>query len=148
MARNRYRKILLAVNFHDDNDPVVDRAQMLAEMNRSELHIVHVNEPVGMAYSPDGVSWDDQIYGLQESIRQESKQKMNDLAGRLGVREEHCHLSEGRPATQIHEVCVDNGIDLVVIGTHGQAGLQLLLGSTANGILHGSRCDVLAVRIQ
>ncbi|RMF19855.1 MAG: universal stress protein, partial [Gammaproteobacteria bacterium] len=26
--------------------------------------------------------------------------------------------------------------------------LQLLLGSTANGVLHGAKCDVLAVRIR
>jgi universal stress protein A len=25
-------------------------------------------------------------------------------------------------------------------------GLQLLLGSTANAVLHGAKCDVLAVR--
>jgi universal stress protein A len=36
---------------------------------------------------------------------------------------------------------------LIVIGTHGQKGLQLLLGSTANAVLHGAGCDVLAVRI-
>jgi universal stress protein A len=35
----------------------------------------------------------------------------------------------------------------IVIGTHGQKGLQLLLGSTANAVLHGAGCDVLSVRI-
>jgi universal stress protein A len=34
-----------------------------------------------------------------------------------------------------------------VIGTHGQSGISLLLGSTASSVLHGSGCDVLAVRI-
>jgi len=38
-------------------------------------------------------------------------------------------------------------MDLIVLGTHGQKGVQLLLGTTANSVLHGSNCDVLAVRI-
>jgi len=34
-----------------------------------------------------------------------------------------------------------------VVGSHGRHGLALLLGSTANGVLHGASCDVLAVRV-
>ena len=38
--------------------------------------------------------------------------------------------------------------DLIVIGTHGQSGLKLLLGSTANAVLHGVKVDVLAVKVE
>lgn len=38
--------------------------------------------------------------------------------------------------------------DLIVIGSHGRHGLGRLLGSTANGVLQGAPCDVLAVRIR
>jgi universal stress protein A len=37
--------------------------------------------------------------------------------------------------------------DLIVIGSHGRHGMGLLLGSTANAVLHGSPCNVLAVRL-
>ncbi|MFW5825636.1 MAG: universal stress protein, partial [Marinobacter sp.] len=47
----------------------------------------------------------------------------------------------------IHQLSEDKDVDLVVVGSHGRKGFQLLLGSTANGVLHGARCDVLAVRI-
>ena len=40
------------------------------------------------------------------------------------------------------------GVDLIVIGGHGRHGLALLLGSTANAVLHGAPCDGLAVRIR
>ena len=39
------------------------------------------------------------------------------------------------------------GADIIVVGSHGRHGLALLLGSTANGVLHGASCDVLAVRV-
>jgi universal stress protein A len=143
----RYKKIILAVDFHEDNDVVVDTARDMAELYGAELHLVHVNEPLGMAYAADGVSWGDQIYALEASIRKESKKKMNEMAASLGLKEEQCHLLEGRPASQIHDLCKSGGFDLVILGTHGQAGLQLLLGSTANSVLHGADCDVLAIRI-
>ncbi len=143
----RYKKILLAVDFHEDNKDVVETAKDLAELYGAELMAVHVNEPLGLAYAADGVSWGDQIYELEASIRKESKKKMNELAQQLKIKESDCHLLEGKPASQIHDLCNENSVDLIVMGTHGQAGLQLLLGSTANSVLHGSRCDVLAVRI-
>ncbi|MEM7366668.1 MAG: universal stress protein, partial [Pseudomonadota bacterium] len=54
----------------------------------------------------------------------------------------------GRPAAEIHRIVEAEKIDLIVMGTHGQSGLQLLLGSTANSVLHGVTCDVLAVRVK
>ena len=38
--------------------------------------------------------------------------------------------------------------DLIVVGSHGRHGLALLLGSTANDVLHGAPCDVLAVHLK
>jgi len=63
------------------------------------------------------------------------------------VPSDHLHILNGSPAHEIHRFAKDNDIQLVVIGTHGQKGLQLLLGSTANAVLHGAGCDVLSVRI-
>lgn len=53
----------------------------------------------------------------------------------------------GRPESEIHRMAETEAMDLVVIGSHGRHGLGLLLGSTANGALHGANCDVLAVRV-
>jgi universal stress protein A len=41
----------------------------------------------------------------------------------------------------------ESNADLIVLGTHGRSGIRLLLGSTANAVLHGAKQDVLAVRI-
>ena len=57
------------------------------------------------------------------------------------------HFLNGTPAREIRRFAEENGMDLIVLGTHGQKGVQLLLGATANSVLHGSSCDVLAVRV-
>jgi len=53
----------------------------------------------------------------------------------------------GVPKREIVRIAGEQGADLIVIGSHGRHGLQLLLGSTANGVLHLAKCDVLAVRV-
>ena len=47
----RYQKMLLAVDFHEDNAEVIAAARELRELYGAELHLVHVNEPLGMAYA-------------------------------------------------------------------------------------------------
>ena len=142
-----YSRILLATDLHDDNADVVSKAKELAAANSAELFVIHVNEPIAVAYAADGFSWNDQIVGLEAMIRKESETKMKALVNQLGLDDAHSLLREGKPSSEIHDACDEKGIDLVVIGTHGQAGLQLLLGSTASSVLPGPKCDVLCVRV-
>jgi universal stress protein A len=69
------------------------------------------------------------------------------LGENMDVSSGNLHILNGSPAHEIHRFANENGVQLIVIGTHGQKGLQLLLGSTANAVLHGAGCDVLSVRI-
>ena len=57
------------------------------------------------------------------------------------------HFLNATPAREIHRFADERGMDLIELGKHGQTGVQLLLGATANSVLHGSSCDVLAVRV-
>ncbi len=142
-----YNKILIALDFHGDNEEVIAKGSALARNNEAELYLIHVNEPLAVAYAADGMSWSDQVVSLEVSIRKEAQAKMDEAGTQLGVKPEHCLIREGKPSNEIHAAVKENDIDLIVMGTHGQSGLQLLLGSTANSVLHGATCDVLSVRI-
>jgi universal stress protein A len=61
--------------------------------------------------------------------------------------ESQVYTKTGNPSDETHNLAKEIQADLIVIGTHGQSGLKLLLGSTANAVLHGVKCDVLAVKI-
>ena len=143
----KYQRVLLAVDFHSDNDEIVSKAQQVVADDGAELFLIHVNEPVAVAYATDGMSWSDQIVQLESAIRKEAEKKMAELGDKLGVPAGNCLIREGKPSSEIHDACKEKEIDLVVLGTHGQHGLQLLLGSTANSVLHGVKCDVLCVRV-
>lgn len=144
---SKYNKILLALDFHGDNAEIIEKGAEVAESNGAELFLIHVNEPLAIAYASDGMTWGDQVVSLEASLRKEAQTRMAAVAGQLGVDAKNCIIREGRPATEIHNVVDELGINLIVMGTHGQSGLQLLLGSTATSVLHGIKCDVLAVRV-
>jgi universal stress protein A len=77
-----------------------------------------------------------------------SKQKLIKLGEELSVPEQRQWLELGSAKLEIVRVAEENAVDLIVVGSHGRHGLALLLGSTANGVLHHAKCDVLAVRLQ
>ena len=141
---SRYKRVLIAVDLTDEANDVADRAATICKDNNAELHIVHAIEPLSFAYGGD-IPMD--FTGIQEEIQKQAKIKLSKMAQQYGIKEDHQYLVVGRPETEIHNLSEQHNIDLVVIGSHGRHGLGLLLGSTANGVLHGSKCDVLAVRV-
>jgi len=142
---NLYKHILLAVDFYDQNQLVILKAKQLAEQNQAQLSLVHVveNMPVPDAsYGPMPFDAD-----LAQEWLDASKRRLAKLGEELGVAEQRQWLEMGSAKLEIVRVAEENAVDLIVVGSHGRHGLALLLGSTANGVLHHAKCDVLAVRL-
>jgi universal stress protein A len=139
-----YIKVLVAVDLSEDSTQVAERARAIAGNNDAELHLIHVIEPLSFAYGGD-IPMD--FSGIQDEIHQQATQQLQRFAEANGIDESHQHIVLGRPEVEIHAMAEDLGADLIVVGSHGRYGLALLMGSTANGVLHGASCDVLAVRV-
>ena len=141
---SQYTKILVAVDLSEESAKVAQRGHAIANNNSAELHLIHVIEPLSFAYGGD-IPMD--FSGIQNEIHQQATQQLKRFAEANGIDEEHRHIILGRPEVEIHATAEELGADLIVVGSHGRYGLALLLGSTANGVLHGAHCDVLAVRV-
>jgi universal stress protein A len=141
---SQYQKILIAVDLSEDSTAVVQRGRAIAGPNSAELHLIHVIEPLSFAYGGD-IPMD--FSGIQAEIHQQATQQMRRFAESNKVDEQHQHIVMGKPEVEIHATAEELGTDLIVVGSHGRHGLALLMGSTANGVLHGANCDVLAVRV-
>lgn len=139
-----YRRVLLAVDLTEECRRVARRAHALATASNAELHIVHAIEPLSLAYGGD-VPMD--LSSVQDQIHEQACAHLVDFAEAFGIPETRRHLVFGRPESEIHRLAESEAADLIVVGSHGRHGLALLLGSTANGVLHGASCDVLAVRV-
>ena len=141
-----YQHILIAVDLTDECHPVVERALAIAASSGAKTSLVHIVEPMAMAFGGD-VPMD--LSMLQQQQFDQARERLDTFAGRypqLGA--EQRHLAYGQPRQEIHRLAEEQGCDLIVVGSHGRHGLALLLGSTANDVLHGAPCDVLAVRLK
>ncbi len=143
-----YQNILVAVDLSSESDLVLKKAQLVADDN-AVLHLVYVQEPMDSVYVgivPQSAAFSG-LGDLEAQLGEELKHKLAALGEKFGIPVSHLHILSGSPAHEIHRFAREHDIELVVIGTHGQKGLKLLLGSTANAVLHGAGCDVLSVRI-
>lgn len=143
-----YQKILIAVDLSSESELVLKKAQLIAGPN-AEMHVVYVQEPMDNVYVgivPQSAAFSG-LGDLEAQLGEELKEKLSALGKKFELPTDHLHILHGSPAHEIHRFAKENGSQLIVIGTHGQRGLQLLLGSTANSVLHGAECDVLSVRI-
>ncbi|MCY1334557.1 Universal stress protein A [compost metagenome] len=141
-----YQHILVAVDLTDECHPVVRRAQALAQANKAKLSLVHIVEPMAMAFGGD-VPMD--LSMLQQQQFEQARERLQTFAGAYSeLTADQRHLAYGQPRQEIHRLAEEQGCDLIVVGSHGRHGLALLLGSTANDVLHGAPCDVLAVRLK
>lgn len=140
-----YQHILIAVDLSDECNPVIQRAEDIARTANAKLSIVHIIEPMAMAFGGD-VPMD--LTLIQQQQFEQAQASMAKLATLYpAITEERRHLTFGQPRQEIHRLATEQACDLIVVGSHGRHGLALLLGSTANDVLHGAPCDVLAVRL-
>lgn len=142
------RRLLAAVDLTDEADEVLTAARKLADDVGGVLTAMTVVRPLAMVYGDVGMApiASSSINFEAEALAQ-SSQKLRKLAAEYGIAEADCKVVLGSPAVEIRRMAEDMNIEIIVIGTHGRHGLGLILGSTANAVLHGVPCDVMVVRI-
>ncbi len=141
-----YQHILVAVDFFAQSDVVIAKAQLLASRFQAKLSLIHVVDSVPITdtgYSSEvPFSLD-----LTAQLLDSAKLRLAELAEQLHLTKEQQFLEIGSPKAEIVRIAKEHEVDLIVVGSHGRHGLALLLGSTANSVLHYAPCDVLAVRL-
>jgi universal stress protein A len=137
-----YSNILVAVDIYAESKPVIEKALKIAKSAKS-ISIIYVTVPM-VNYQPFGMAYEGDFFN---ELCLQSKAKLKDLAEVFNIPHSQIFSPVGNPADEIHNVAIDIQADLIVIGTHGSSGIKLLLGSTANGVLHGVKCDVLAIKV-
>jgi nucleotide-binding universal stress UspA family protein len=109
------------------------------------LNVVHIDAPYSELY---GKHFD--INVMRKAYLAAARKYLADVEAQLateGIRVKTEVVEHNRPAPAITDYALKNGIDLIVIATHGYTGLKrLMLGSVALSILHDSLIPVLLIR--
>lgn len=145
------RKILIALDATDEAEEVLEGATALDPRGAADIQVVTVIPPLmggvsGMDGASFAASWP--LRDMEETIAKETTKNIRERVAAFGIEPDRVVTRIGRPALEIKAQAREFGADLVVLGSHGRHGLSgMMLGSTANGVLHGSPCDVLTVRV-
>ncbi len=139
-----YRKVLVAIDCSEESADVLCRAAGILDNTDGELHLIHVIEPLALAYGAD-VPMD--VTDLQSGLVQQARETACDYARQYDIPKERIHVELGSIEKTILDKADQMEMDLIVVGSHTRSGLALLLGSTARGLVPGAHCDVLAVKM-
>ncbi len=143
-----YSKILVAVDLRKESRKIIKKAASLLKPN-GKIVLLHAIEPseFGLFSAfPFGVLAD--VKDAENKVLVSAQDRLNKLAKSFDIPEKMIKIEVGKASRVIKSVALELKSDLIVIGTHGQKGYELLLGTTASGVLHGSPCDVLTVQMR
>lgn len=148
-----YKHILFATELNETESYIEEKVTQLQQITQAKLSVIHVVEPIPGAYyagaygAISGLNSCDSI-GTTKILKERAKEVLQPLVKRLNLTEQNLHIVAGYTCEEILAFCENENVDLIITGSHGVHGLQLLLGSTTNAILHSAKCDVLAVRLK
>ena len=126
-----YRRVLAAVDFFPHTQAVCTWAKRMA--GDEPVHLLHVLAP------------QDQDEQANESMRTIAGNLMANLQSDLPYATEG-QIGVGHPLVMILQHAAHCNADLIVLGRHGQGGLEAyLLGSVSKGVAQAANCDVLLV---
>src|SRR5262245_333266 len=126
-----YKQILFASDLTEETEYLLAKVRTIRSLTNAKLSIVHVVEPLpGYSYAYLGIE------DIEGQLIEEARQSIAKLGEKLMVDKSAQFIEVGPTKTKILKVAEDIKADLIVCGSHGRHGLSLLLGSTANAILH------------
>jgi len=140
-----YKHILVTIDFTPDNTRVGQRALDLAKRYGARITLLHVVEPVPV--DPANELMLPPAVDVESRLLEQAERKLKEFSQSMEMPDANRQVTVGQTKHEILSHAEHNEVDLIVVGSHGRHGLALLLGSTANAVLHGAQCDVLAVRI-
>ena len=135
------RKILFPTDFSPANQSALEYATALARDRKAKLVIAHVEEPP-------------LAYGAGEAYVGPLATEAVDLKGMLervlptdpSVPYAH-RLLLGDPASEIVRLADEEGVEMIVLATHGRSGLvRFLMGSVAEAVVRRANCPVLSIK--
>ena len=146
-----YRLFLVPVDFSEHSKVTIQYARQLAALTGAGIRLLHVFQiPEFPAAFYHGLYLENEAVKLHlETAKREALTQLSQIAEQMranGLQAEPL-LRHGNPYEEILKAATEFGVDLIVIGSHGYTGLgRLVLGSTADRVLHNAPCPVLVVK--
>lgn len=139
-----FKKLLVASDFSSDSELALRYGLSLAQEYQSQLHLLHVL--TNSRPRDQDIAWTSQI--AEGPYHEAARQLHQSVPAEAHLWCEVTHaVREGRAYREIVSYAVEQEIDLICIGAHGQGfRVGTLFGSNADRVLRESPCPVLVAR--
>jgi nucleotide-binding universal stress UspA family protein len=139
-----FNKVLHASDGSEHAFHALRLALAIAQQNKSELHMVCVQE---IPYMPEFIEEVREATGSAAQRIREVFAQARTMAGEAGVAL-HTHAIAGHPVRDIVRLASDFKADLLVIGAKGHSALyERMIGSQADRMVQLAPCPVLVVKL-
>lgn len=143
----KFNKILFATDLTEFSEYAFEFALAFAKEFNAKLIILHViNQPIDLqAFYVPHIS----IETIQQEIAKSAEKLMDKFCKKkiTGYDNYEMFIASGIPDFEILKKADMEKVDLIVIGTHGRAGIDhFLFGSTAEKVIKKAICPVMTVR--
>jgi len=140
------KKILCAVDFSENSSVVAEYAHTLAKKHDAKVVVIYaapsLSQYVGFHVPPNSIEnfVGEIVSGAEKTMDTYLAENFPDVSvdGRVVT---------GYAAEEILETAREEGVDIIVMGTHGRVGIdRILFGSVAEKVVKSSVVPVLTVR--
>ena len=148
-----YEKMLVPLDGSKLSECVLPHVEELAKgCHVAEIVLLRVCEPPTVpadypASLPE--NWDDHVSSMNKFTRQQCSLYLDEMESKLKARGFNVKTSSrlGDPAEEIVDYASKNGIDLIVMASHGRTGVaRWALGSVAERVFRATCVPLLMVR--
>lgn len=141
------KRVLCPTDFSEPACRAIKAAVEIAESQGAELILVHVVAPILALDTPSGAPAFD-LAGYQEELVRSAQHALEERRKRRvpdSVRSRSI-VTIGDAAHEVTRIAAEEGVDLIVIATHGRTGWrERLFGSVAAKVVRLARCPVLTI---
>lgn len=144
-----FNKILVPLDGSELAERVFPYVEDIAKTRSSRVEVIFVVEHYEMPFHGGVVFDEENLKEIEESARKGAEHYVETVQKRLhskGVDIETVVL-KGKIADTLVDYASNNGVDLIIMATHGRSGLaRWVVGSVADKVLHYSAVPVLLIR--
>ena len=141
------KRIMSPLDFSDHSEQALKAATELAACFGAELCLVHVVPAIPKLPSPSGIFREREY---EEELHKDAQNRLEEMAKTIAGRGLTARSVVGTAndvSMELLRIAEHNGVDLIVIATHGMTGWRkLAFGSVTEKVVRLAACPVLVLR--
>lgn len=139
-------KVLFPIDFSENFEALLPWVSTIVNTFDATLYVLFVAQDLSDFSSfhvPHG-----NLQQFQKEVMDAAQKKMSTTAQEVfkDFKKVEPRVAQGSPADKILEVAQKEGVDLIIMGTHGRRGLErAIFGSVCDKVVRNARCPVLTI---